>query len=290
MNKSQSVQVDSSIDGQPSVNALELKERLFQLLQETDVGSSLQEILELIRNTTFATAVYMGVFEDIPKEEEGETEGEEGKQVRYTHATEKNYFMVGQVLKQGQGVTFDALEPQETEEETLIFPPVFIENVLREERIHFFGTPRLGSYAAFGFEFDSCLHADAFPEDLDMQQVARAFDFLDKKESGEIKESKESKEEKEDAENGEKEDKEEDPALPEPNMKKVRMVLCVDTLDGELGLNDEDLSFLKEVVGILSRGLTRSEKQALYADLRKKLVSKDDSAEINALQEEEKSM
>ena len=41
-------------------------------------------------------------------------------------------------------------------------PHVIIKEVVREQRIHFFKVPRLGSYMAIRLEYDSCLSIEAY--------------------------------------------------------------------------------------------------------------------------------
>lgn len=43
-----------------------------------------------------------------------------------------------------------------------LFPKnVYVPEVVREERMHFFRVPKLGSYLAIKLEYDSCLFEDA---------------------------------------------------------------------------------------------------------------------------------
>jgi hypothetical protein len=89
--------------------------------------------------------------------------------------------LVDKVLKQEQGLTFDVFKEDEPVEEERIleegedgyeeqqarllakaneevFPKhVYVQEVVREPRMHFFKVPKLGSYLAIRLEYDSCL-------------------------------------------------------------------------------------------------------------------------------------
>ena len=115
--------------------------------------------------------------------------------MHYLHATEEHKYLVDKVLRQDQGLTFDVFRDVETEpkaadgeeppgeeeepakvkfkgEPTEVLPrTIFVKEVVREPRMHFFQVPRLGSYLAIRLEYQSCL----FEESLD----AAVADYLD---------------------------------------------------------------------------------------------------------------
>ena len=97
--------------------------------------------------------------------------------------------MVDQILKQDQGITYQSVfgeeEPPEeapVEEEPVLdeegnpipqppkpkpekFPKFkLVDEVVREQNIHYYMVPRLGSYLAIKLEYDSCLFEEAFDE------------------------------------------------------------------------------------------------------------------------------
>jgi len=39
---------------------------------------------------------------------------------------------------------------------------IYVKDVVREPRMHFYKVPRLGSYLAIKMEYDSCLYEEAF--------------------------------------------------------------------------------------------------------------------------------
>ena len=88
------------------------------------------------------------------------------KIVLFSHADEEHEFLVDQVLTKKQGLTFDVFEDKLDEEGKVIpqeeLPHVIIKEVVREQRIHFFKVPRLGSYMAIRLEYESCLSVEAY--------------------------------------------------------------------------------------------------------------------------------
>ena len=81
--------------------------------------------------------------------------------------------MVGQVLKQEQGLSYnlfkEGVKPEEEEpfiiqqDDEKGYPKhLIIKEVVKEPKIHFYKVPRLGSYMAIKLEYDSCLFESAF--------------------------------------------------------------------------------------------------------------------------------
>jgi hypothetical protein len=84
----------------------------------------------------------------------------------------------GDDLPPRQGMSFDAFkippqeeteEPTEGEDSIQTKPPpvplpVIVDNVMRDNRIQFFGVPKLGSYVAVPFLYNSCDHATGIQE------------------------------------------------------------------------------------------------------------------------------
>lgn len=132
--------------------------------------------------------------------------------------------MVDQILKQDQGVTFGALfngdEPEEgeapAEEEEVPegeekpkkvekekFPKFkLVEEVVRDQKIHYYMVPRLGSYLAIRLEYESCLFEETFDTAVvDFQEVQAKRHEQDQKRREHDDAEAERKQEKED--NGE---------------------------------------------------------------------------------------
>ena len=98
--------------------------------------------------------------------------------------------MVDQILKQDEGITYQALfngeeepaaedaeeEPEEVDDDGNPIPkpkkekpeklPKFklVDEVVREPNMHYYNVPRLGSYLAIKLEYNSCLFEEAFDD------------------------------------------------------------------------------------------------------------------------------
>jgi hypothetical protein len=97
--------------------------------------------------------------------------------------------MVNRTLNQDQGLTFDVFKDEEPNPDAEADEPpaddaeldedgnpikkpktpeekfprhIFVKEVVREPKMHFYKVPRLGSYLAVRLEFDSCLNEAAF--------------------------------------------------------------------------------------------------------------------------------
>jgi len=95
-------------------------------------------------------------------------------EIQLLHADADHQSLVDQVLRQGQGVTFERLfsaEAEKEEEEAAKEPNandvpkhIVIDEVVREPKMHYYRVPRLGSYMAIKLEYNSCLFEDAYDE------------------------------------------------------------------------------------------------------------------------------
>lgn len=126
--------------------------------------------------------------------------------IRFSNATEGHKYLVDAILKPDQGLTFDVFRdievapveptgeevpPVEEESAALqkvakepseILPrTIFVKEVVREPRMHFYKVPRLGSYLAIRLEYQSCLYEESFDaaviDYLDVQQRQSDQDF-----------------------------------------------------------------------------------------------------------------
>lgn len=103
---------------------------------------------------------------------------EASKIIHYMQATNGHEYMVDAILKQDQGLTFDVfndepvaeVEPQFDEDGNQLPAPIvdtnipkfiYVKEVVREPRLHFYKVPRLGSYLAIRLEYNSCLFEEA---------------------------------------------------------------------------------------------------------------------------------
>ena len=100
---------------------------------------------------------------------------ERAEELQFITHTEKAKMMKDQVLKKGQGVTFDVLKPQSTEAEKECPSYKLVPEVVREESMHYYEVPRLGSYLAIKLEYESCLHAESFDKGLKDYKIINDF-------------------------------------------------------------------------------------------------------------------
>lgn len=106
-------------------------------------------------------------------------------EIQFLHADADHKFMVNNILKQEQGITYSLFSPEEeqppAEEEAVeldeegnplpkvekekpeVLPRhLLVEEVVEEPKMHYYQVPRLGSYLAVKLEYDSCLSEEAF--------------------------------------------------------------------------------------------------------------------------------
>ena len=159
-------------------------------------------------------------------------------EIQFIHASDQAKFMEGETLQDNQGVTFELFAPEEKkkgqEEGKDALPKhIFVPEVVREPKIHFYQVPRLGSYMAIKLEYESCLFDEAFDaaaENFAKINEQRATLANDKKEWQDAQAEKE----QEALENGE-EFVPENKKWPEYNYaplktKKVQFVVCLNTM------------------------------------------------------------
>ena len=138
------------------------------------------------------------------------------KLIRFMYTSKGHEFMKGKVLKSESGIAHNVFkqgalggaaegeanpdEPAEGEEGEgeaskakslnatyaaddvlATFKHLYVPQVVREPRIHFYRVPRLGSYMAVPFEYNSCLSAKALEEAVaDIQNLHKAREEQDK--------------------------------------------------------------------------------------------------------------
>lgn len=212
------------------------------------------ELVEVLTKWVGVQATYLGAYD--------EEAGEEGKVIQYDYASSGSEDMKEKILKEGQGVTFGALQayeatPEEepTKENFLWRPkeelewqepqdlpdgveppkkpcmkyyPVSVKCVTDVAKIHYFQMTRLGAYMAIPMIYSSYYSAEAL-------QAAKTFREMEKKAEEEAAEEKKRRM----AEAEEKgEELAEDPAPAEPVPEKklempateIKKVVCMDTL------------------------------------------------------------
>ncbi len=159
-----------------------------------DLEYELPALVDHIQEHTGATAVYIGKVV-LPKKKIKDDDNDQAHidaaaepQVLFQYASGEHEFMVDKILKQDEGVTYGlfrdepaeegeppATERQEGEEEEVkeVLPKhIYVPEVVREEKMHWYEVPRLGSYLAIKMEYNSCLSEEAFDAALkDYQEV-----------------------------------------------------------------------------------------------------------------------
>lgn len=131
------------------------------------------------------------------------------------------------------------------------FKHVFIKEVVREPRMHFYRVPRLGSFMAVPLEYESCLTAAALDAAVaDSLQLKKARDEQDKLRAEWEEDQDKLREEKERA--GEPfvpEVKEWDKLEEKPFLtKKKSYVVCLDTIGQDREFTDDERRFVLETV------------------------------------------
>jgi len=157
----------------------------------------MQDLADFLKDFTKSTACYIGKLVAPKKpikeddDERAHIDPEAANIIQFLNASEGHEYMVDKVLKQEQGLTFDVFkDPEVAQAEEGQQPPaeeevtaglkspqkekpevlprtIYVKEVVREPRMHFFKVPRLGCYMAIRLEYESCL----FEESLDAAVV-----------------------------------------------------------------------------------------------------------------------
>jgi hypothetical protein len=219
------------------------------------------------------------------------------EQIQFLYASKDHQFMVDKILKQEQGVTFEALAPDEAPEEGAdggepaegedgeVAPKVvekkeklpkfkLVEEVVRDQKIHYYMVPRLGSYLAIKLEYESCLFEEAFDSavvDFAEVQIKRHEQDIKKREWEDHQ--AELKQEKED--NGEEfhpDVKVWDPIEQKPfKTKKIQYVVCLNTLGQDRKFTEEEKLYALRTVQKFRDRWEILERENLQSDVAKKL-------------------
>ena len=172
-----------------------------------DKMDSLAEFLQ--EYTGPSTGVYIGKVERPRKpigeadDDKAHVDREGSKLIRFHYASKGHEFMKGKLLKADQGITHSVFKedgaatedaPAEDAEEGAEGKPakqavgdpndilnsykhLYVREVVREPKIHFYRVPRLGSFMVVPLEYDSCLSIAALDEAVtDFQTVKKARD------------------------------------------------------------------------------------------------------------------
>ena len=143
------------------------------IAEAKDLGDHLQGLTNHLQRFTGASAVYIGKLvapkKPIKDSDDDTAHVDEGSEkiIQFSHADEEHEFLIDEVLRKGQGLTFDVFEDKIDEAtgqpvEKTELDHVLVKEVVREPRIHFYKVPRLGSYLAVRLEYNSCLSVEAY--------------------------------------------------------------------------------------------------------------------------------
>ena len=218
-----------------------------------------------------STGVYIGKLER-PRKKIGEMDDdkahvdkESSKLVRFHYSSKGHEFMKGKLLKPDQGITHSVFkaagapgegepaaeeggeegEGAEGEAKAVkvaagnpddilnSFKHVYIRDVVREPKMHFYRVPRLGAFMVVPLEYESCLSTSALDAAIaEHHSIKAARIEQDKLKAEWDEEQAKIKEEKEKAGESYEPEKKEWEALDEKSfvVKKKQYVVCLDTL------------------------------------------------------------
>lgn len=140
---------------------------------------------DYLKEFTHSTAVYIGklvaplkkIKED--DDDRAHIDADAANIIHFLNSSKGHEYLVDKILKPEQGLTFDVFrdpesqppaedapadgedKPAAKQEEEKLPRSVFVKEVVREPRMHFYKVPKLGSYLAVRLEYESCLFEEA---------------------------------------------------------------------------------------------------------------------------------
>ena len=162
-----------------------------KILASDDLNKELPLLADHLEFFTGSTAVYIGkvvkpikgISNGLPEDaDEWAHVIETAKpHIKFMHATnDHREFLVDKILEQEQGITYrlfkeeekkpeSAKKAEEGKEEPVDKTPkhIFISEVVKEPRMHYYRVPRLGSYLAIKLEYESCMFEGAFDDAIE---------------------------------------------------------------------------------------------------------------------------
>lgn len=261
--------------------------------------------MDFLKGFTNATAVYVGKLEAPKKaikeddDDRAHFDADAQQIIHYLKSTEGHEFLVDKIQRQDQGLTFDVFKEGEAKEggsedapadeeggaekakpkeDAEVLPKsVFVKEVVREPRMHYFKVPRLGSYLAVRLEYKSCL----FEEALD----AAVADYLDvkqrQKEQDDEKRSFLEKLQSEGGDDGEGMDtsvlasqRKWEEIKPRPfKTQTVQFVVCLNTLGQDRPFTPEEILFAQRTVRDFAAQWEKIERENLEQDVQLRLAT-----------------
>jgi hypothetical protein len=90
------------------------------------------------------------------------------KLLHYVAASEKHRYLVGTKFYPEQGITYEVLKPQISDDGVpLPLKSIYVPDVIKDSRIHFHKWPKLGAYLAIPMIFNRSLFEDSFDQGLE---------------------------------------------------------------------------------------------------------------------------
>ena len=149
-----------------------------------------------------------------------------------------------------------------------------VDEVVREQNIHYYNVPRLGSYLAVKLEYESCLFEEAFDEAvLNYADVAlQKHEQQVKKNEWEEQQAEEKLAKEENGEDYSPEEKEWDEVKPAPfKTKKVQYVVCLNTMGKDRKYNEDQKLYALRTVQMFRDRWEALERENLENDVLAKL-------------------
>lgn len=275
--------------------------------ESKDLTDQLQDLADFLKEFTKSTACYIGKLVAPKKpikeddDERAHIDPDAANVIQFINASEGHDYLVDKVLKQDQGLTFDVFkdpeaapveEGEKAEEEVTaslkspqkekpeVLPrTIYVKEVVREPRMHFYQVPRLGCYMAIRLEYESCL----FEESLD----AAVVDYIEvrqrQKEQEEEKKSFLEKAAQEEREN--EGDQTFDSAnlstnrrweeiKPKPfKTRKIQFVVCLNTLGQDREFTQDEMLFAQRTIRDFAKAWEHIEHKNLEQDVLLRLAS-----------------
>ena len=190
------------------------------------------------------------------------------------------------------GLTFDVFEDDKDEEGNVIQKDdpkhVLIPEVVREQRMHFFKVPRLGSFLAIRLEYNSCLYVDSYNTGLEDYKSMKG--RIAAQEEERMKHDEAEQEKYEDAQANETVYEKQPfngPKIEPKSFKtqKITFVVCLNTLGQDRTFSEEQKKFALDMVKTYTAEWARIENDNLQSDIERKIGELDSDAQYKELHE-----
>lgn len=273
--------------------------------ESKDLEYELPALAEHLQHFTGATAVYIGKVVQ-PKKKIKDDDGDTAHidpgaepMIQFMHATEGHDFLIDKTLMQDEGITYGLFREGEVEEaegaeeekeedaegddgEAKPAKPVkeklpkniLVPEVIREDKIHYYDVPKLGSYLAIKLEYDSCLSEAAFDSALS-NYIEVEHQRAEQAKEKEAWFSEQSQKKAEAEENGEEfaPEEKEFPEIKTADYKTqpVRYCVCLNTMGQDREFTEEQRLLALRTVQAFRDRWEALERENLLADVTAKL-------------------